>query len=220
MTSGIDVVGDVAILRFMPQYKPPRNANGQDPPTPSERTKAAKLRLALKAGKPISLEDAAWLEQYEQGQQTRAEAIGASQTRRVEYSEEETQAIGTGDAALAAAGLASATREEGRRLDSMLSVSMTAMSRAFDMSLRMCELMANRNEKLEGAHVRMMEAMRGHYLARVEAEGEADALAKQLEAGEDGEGKDPLGKLAEQLLPFLLPGLENAGLEIPNKKGR
>jgi hypothetical protein len=195
----------------------PRNADGKNPPTPSERTRAAKLRLALKAGRVLALDDVAWLEQYEQGQQAHAEAIGASQSRRIEYSEEETQAIGTGDAAIAAAGMAAATREEGRRLDSMLAVSMSAMSRAFDMSLRMCDLMANRNEKLEGAHVRMMEAMRGHYLARVEAEGEAEKLARQIEAeGEDG-GKDSIGKLAEQLLPYILPGLENAGLEIPKK---
>jgi hypothetical protein len=203
----------------MAQTRPPSNVNGKDPPTPSERTKAARLRMQVKASKPLSLDDAAWLEQYEAGQTARAEAVGASQTRRVEYSEEETQAIGTGEAAVAAAGIAAATREEGRRLDSMLTVAIGAMGRAFDMSMRMCDLMANRNEKLENAHVRMMEAMRGHYLARVEAEGEADALAKQLEAGEEGD-KDGISKLAEQLLPFLLPGLESAGLEIPRKEGK
>ena len=105
-------------------------------------------------------------------------------------------------------------RDEGRRHDSLLTIGIEALRSAGDPYGKMAELMMRRNEQLEKAHVEMMQSIRTHFLARVEAEGEADRLAKEAEGGEE---KDGIGKLAEQLLPYFLPGLESAGLEIPKK---
>lgn len=192
----------------------PKNADGKTPPSPSDRTTAAKLRLKVKVGQPLTLDEAAWLETYEDGQNARAEAIGASQAKRVSYTEEETQNIGTGEAAMTAVGAATMAREEGRRYDMLLTVGIQALRTATDTYGRMVEQILSRNAQLEKSHVEMMVAMRTHFLARVEAEADAERLAKEIEGGEE---KDGIGKLAEQLLPYLVPGLEQAGIELPKK---
>ena len=174
--------------------------------TPSNRARAHRLRLQMRANMGVLDEaDATWLAGYEEERAAASDGMprGASRGRRVSYTEEEHEAAGEGDSAAAAAAAGAMVREDGRRLDSMLGVSMTAMQKAFEMSMRMCQMMACRNRELEEAHVSMMEAYRSHFLGRVEAEAELEVIKRTVEEGD----KDGLEKVAEMLLPYILPSL-------------
>jgi hypothetical protein len=64
----------------------------------------------------------------------------------------------------------------------------------------MVQALLKRTENFELSQIKMMSAMREHYLGRIEAEGElmkADAAAKD-------EG-DPMTKMVTDMLPMLLP---------------
>lgn len=176
-------------------------------PTPSNRVRASSLRARLKAGGFLTPEDAAWLSDYEEARardrDLRNGVVGASRSHKVEYSEETAESVGTGAAAEVAAA-AAMSREEGRRYDSLLSVGITALRTAVDTYSKMCNHMLERNRELERSHVQMMDAIREHTIARIDAEAEVAQLAKEAEAG----GSDGIGKLAEQLLPYLLPSLD------------
>jgi hypothetical protein len=160
------------------------------------RVKAARLRSRARTGLPLAPEEAAELHAYEQ-------SVGASKSasRKVSYTEEEdsAQAYGTGGAAeMAAAG--AMVREEGRRLDSILTVGISALQRSNDVYFQMVQALLKRTENFEMSQIKMMTAMREHYLGRIEAEGE---LMKVENAKEDEQ--DPLTKMATDMLPMLLP---------------
>jgi len=191
-------------------------------PTAANRVRAATLRVRLRSGKVLDEADAVWLAQYEDARadvkESRQQARGASRAHKVSFTEEEQEAASEGDTAGAAVAAGFMAREEGRRLDSLVSVGMTAMKAAFDMSMQVCGQMAARNLQLERAHVHMMEAYREHFLGRVEAEAENEILRKAKEMAEN-EDKDGLTQLAEQLLPLIMPQLTGAGPDdvVPKK---
>lgn len=145
-----------------------------NPRLPAHRQKAYRLRKAVDAGQEVSPEDAAFMAAYEQA--ASGTAVGASRNRRRVEVEEESVAVGTGDAALIAASAAQA-REEGKRLDSLTSTVITMATTAANMyrdmaksALEIMKQIADRNEKLEAAHVKLFDTVREHHLARVEAE--------------------------------------------------
>jgi hypothetical protein len=179
--------------------------------TPANRARAHKLRLKMRANGCLDEADSTWLAGYEEARAEVSEGMraprGASRARRVSYTEEEEEAASEGDTSgatyLAAGEIA---RQEGRRLDSMIGVSITAMARVSEMYEKMMGHLITRNHQLENAHIGMMNAYREHFLGRVEAEAELEVLKR----AEDGD-KDALTSLAEQLLPVLLQQMPGAG---------
>lgn len=185
------------------------------PPTPSNRVRASQLRAKIRLGAILSPEDTAWLADYDNDRAKTADSkaaasIGASRARKVSYTEEEAESMGTGAAAETAAA-AAMSREEGRRYDSLISVGITALRQAVDTYAKMCNHMMDRNAQLETSHVAMMDAIRENYLARVSAEGETERALKAAEDAETAGEKDGIGQLAEQLLPHLLQSLGGGG---------
>ena len=179
------------------------------PPTTGQRNRAARLRQAVTAGSTTTPDDLAWLLDYESKQQQRAEktaSAGASKKSKVTHTEETEERIGLGDATVAAAAAAAESREEGRRLDTLLSLGHQAMLGAVDAYKNMCGQLLQRNHDLERAHIRMLDTVRTHYLARVDAEGEAAELERELDKPQE-EKKDALSQMAEELLPMLLPAI-------------
>jgi hypothetical protein len=173
-----------------------------DPANAGDRAKAYRLRK-VKPGKlpPI---DALWLGEYEDKAKDRERAkardVGGSRRRsgrriKLDVEEhEEAEAVGTG-AAAAAAAAALATREEGRRLDSLTIESVGALKEAVACYREICISMKDRMEILEETHIEMLGSVREQYLARTQAE---------INAMEAASGGDPMTKLAEQFLPDIL----------------
>lgn len=187
------------------------------PPSTGQRNRAARLRHAVDQHETVTPDDLAWLLDYEQKQQARMDKIrnaatsaGGTKKRKVMHVEEEEERVGIGDAAIAAAAAAAESREEGRRLDTLLSLGHQAMLGAVDAYKSMAAQLLQRNHELERAHVRMMETIRVHFLARVEAEGEAEQLARDIEAKPEDEKKDAISQMAEELLPLLLPAIADS----------
>jgi hypothetical protein len=149
-----------------------------DPSNPSHRTKAHQLRKAISNGQTLAEVDALWLSEYEEKQQRRpggSKHYGRSRSgRKVDlHIEEAAEAEGEGSPATAAAAAAAhalATREEGRRLDALTINSVTALKEACAVYKDICLTLRERAEVLEATHVSMLEAVRGHFAARTEAE--------------------------------------------------
>lgn len=164
----------------------------------SERVRVSRLRSRAKAGLPLAPEEAVDLHEYEKA---RAESTGASRSasRRVSYTEEEqaAEAEGTGLGAEAAAAGAM-VREEGRRLDSILQIGVAALQRSNDVYHQMVTALLKRTENFEDSQVKMLTAMREHFLGRVQAE------ADLMNAGQE-EKEDPTQKMISEMLPMLLP---------------
>jgi hypothetical protein len=175
-------------------------------PNPGNRVRAATLRARQRAGGFLAPEDAAWLADYEEARSRtrdkRDDSLGASRARKVSYTEEEQEAVGSGSSAVAEVAAAGAmVREEGRRYDSLISVGITALRTACDMQSKMVEALLERNRDLESAHVSMMQASGKQYIRSVEAEAELVKIKQEM--GGD-EKKDAIAEMAEQLLPFIL----------------
>ncbi len=152
-----------------------------DPQKQTARNRAYKLRAALKRGQLLTPEDEAWLREYEAAQAAPKSAFAQS-SRVFHVEQHDTQ--GEGDAAVAAAQAAPAlAREEGRRIDYLLELIIKSNSTVSAMYERMMDQMLRRNEQLEEVHLSMLDAVRDHYLARIEAE--ADALASKPEEKPD-----------------------------------
>jgi hypothetical protein len=197
------------------------------PPSTGQRNRAARLRHAVDQHETVTPDDLAWLLDYEQKQQARMDKIrnaatsaGGTKKRKVMHVEEEEERVGIGDAAIAAAAAAAESREEGRRLDTLLSLGHQAMLGAVDAYKSMAAQLLQRNHELERAHVRMMETIRVHYLARVDAEGAAAELERELDAKPEEEKKGALEKMADELLPVLLPAIMSniTAPTVPEKK--
>ena len=164
-----------------------------DAKNPGNRTKAYRLRGKVKKGEDVTAEEAAWLADYE-----KAQAMGASASRKVTYSEEEHAAVGTGSAAeMAAAGVLA--REEGRRFDYLLTAGIDALMKACEMYRQMAGQCLERTGQMEDVHMSMLGSVREHYIARVGAE--ADALRAAAEA----EQADPTQALLAILMQRMLP---------------
>lgn len=165
--------------------------------------RAYRLREKLRANVPISADDQEWLAQYEIEHPAHylKTDIGASKSRKVSYTEEETAAVGTGAAAPSATqalAMAQITREEGRRLDTILSQGMNALVRACDLHERMAAILLRERVQDAEANRTLLLSVREHFLARTEAEGE-------LQRQQSEPPTDPINALAAQLLPALLP---------------
>lgn len=173
-------------------------------PTASERVKASKIRAQIKTGQQINSDDAAWFADYVQAREDTAKARGASQSRKVTYSEEEASAVGEGDGVAAAAAAGAMVKEEGQRLDSIISLSMASMKEANELLMTMTRSMMKRTEHFEITLVNMMNAQANLVTAhRENALRAVDAEIRAMEA-EKGAGEDGLSKLATELLPLLI----------------
>jgi hypothetical protein len=156
-----------------------------------------RIRAKVRVHAPVTPEDALWLGDYEKaGAQRRGESFGASQSasRKVSYTEEEhaAQAIGTGSAAEMAAA-AAMSREEGRRLDSIVDRGIGALERACNAWEKMTAALLKERQADAQTHRALLESLRSHFLARAEAEGalikaEADHVAND-HAGESLEAQ-------------------------------
>jgi len=142
---------------------------------PGQRTKAARLRKKAREGREVTPEEIAWLEDYDRAQQQGAPtSFGASASERIINIEERNQSVGTGAAAEVAAAAALA-REEGRRLDYLLTASVNALMKAVETYEKVTTTLLERTQVLEDVHMGMLETVRNQYIARTQAE--VDAIA-------------------------------------------
>jgi hypothetical protein len=162
----------------------------------NERVKATRVRKKAVDGIPLSDDEAAFLEDYEQ---SKPPVRGKSASSRVVHLDIEEQAAAEGEHPHPDA-YAAVARSEGLRADTLLNIVTNRLMQCNDQYLRLMMYMMDRAERLENAHVSLIEAMRDSHLARIEAEGQAK-MAEQIAsvAGED----DELGKLLELLGPVI-----------------
>lgn len=176
-------------------------------PSPSARVKASKLRAKIKMGQELDTDEAAWFADYEAARDAAATAKasrGASQSRKVSYTEEESAAVGEGDPIVAAAAAGAVEREAGQRLDSVIALSMASMKEANELLLTMTKQMMKRTENFEITLVKMMEAQANLiHSHRENALRATDAEIRAMEL-EKGAGEDGISKLASELLPLLI----------------
>lgn len=187
------------------------------PPTTGQRVRAARLRREVNQNGTVTPDELAWLLDYERKEQERVGKIedaarqagvkGASRRRKVTHVEEEEERAGTGDAAIAAVAAAAESREEGRRLDTLIGLGHQALLGAVEAYKSMAAQVLERNHQLERAQIRMMDTVRLHFLARVDAEGQAEDLARELENRPEEEKRDALSRMADELLPMLMPAI-------------
>lgn len=177
------------------------------------RTRASVLRAKVRAGAILAPEDAAWLADYEDERLRVADerAFGASRGRKESYTLEEHEAVGEGSAAAEMAAAGSMVREEGRRLDSLVSVGISALRLANETYREILSAVMERNQSLEAAHVKMMGIYSSEFMNRVSAESEVERLAKEVEGGGGEDKKDGLTQLADQLLPLILAQMGGNG---------
>ena len=160
-----------------------------NPKNPGERTKAHRLRQAIRHGQKLQPVDQLWLEEYEendrkrQAHQAGAPDVGASRSaRKIQLAiDEQGESVGTGNAAVAGAMAALAAKEEGRRLDSLTLHSIDVLKEAVAVYRDMCLMLRERTEVLEHTHIEMLTSVRQHFIAATQAEGallQRDAEAK------------------------------------------
>jgi hypothetical protein len=154
----------------------------------AERSKAYKLRAKLRGGITLLPSEEDWLRAYEAAKRASgAPDVGASASEKIVHVEERHAAMGTGEAASHAAAAGAMVREEGKRLDVLIaqataamSGGMTAMQRACELHQAMAEnMLADRMADREEMRT-LMASIRTHYLARIQAEGDAE---KATQAG-------------------------------------
>jgi hypothetical protein len=188
---------------------------------PANRVKAAKLRARIRTGRTLSPEEAAWLADYEAAREDRAEArspLGASRGRKTTFTEEEHEALGVGGGAAAEAAAAGAmVREEGRRLDSLVAVGITALKEACEIQKGMVKMLLERNRDLESAHVQMMLAAGKLHVRAVENEAELVRMRTLADLENDEEKPDPISELASQILPVIIEKLGGGNLPGPEE---
>jgi uncharacterized protein YciI len=148
-----------------------------------ESNRAGRIRLRLKARQRVAPADLTWLSEYEK---THGKNYGrsASGSRKVSYTEEETNAAaeGLGSAADIAAA-AMVTRAEGERLDSILTIGIKALTEAVNCYKSMTAALLEERQADAQTHRALLESLRSHFLERAEAEAElirveADHAAK------------------------------------------
>jgi hypothetical protein len=189
-------------------------------PNQAARNRAYKIRAAIRNGESISDEDAAWLEEYEANQK-KPPAFGASQSLRklsVDL-EESQQAVGTGDAAEAAAA-GQLAFQEGRRIDYLSRIGVDALKDACKMYREMATIMKERMVELEHVHLEMLESVRAQYLARTQAEiNEMQAEAEARQLGEKEGGGDEITRMAlEMFKPHIARTLIKSAVGQSKKK--
>lgn len=173
-----------------------------DPKNPAARVKASKIRNKMGRGS-ASPEEIAWLNDYDATREP--ESRGASAHRKVSYTEEESAAAGTGEAASVAAH-AAMIREEGRQETSLADRGMMALERAFARQERMVEFMMARMQTLEDSHLSMWAAHRDSRIREVDAE-----IALMQAEAEKEEKPDQISAMAAELLPLMMKQLQQKG---------
>lgn len=157
-------------------------------PPNSHRTKASRIRKQLAKGDDVSTSDQIWLDEYNKqtnGSGDFGASASSTKVHRTETIEEKKAAVGTGEAAASAAGLALVTREEGRRLDSLTVNAIAALHEAVDVYKSVATTLLERTKVLEETHVEMLQSVRAEFMARVQTEG---ALLQRESEKDDGEG--------------------------------
>jgi hypothetical protein len=175
-----------------------------DPENPSSRARASYIRKKVKAGtaKP---EEIAWLGEFE-GKKSEG-SRGASAHRKVTFTEEESAAMGEGDATVAQVAAAAAmVREEGRREDSLADKGMAAFERANAWLEKLVGFAMARMQVLEDAHLEMWAKHRDSRIREVDAEIE---LMKAEAANEADDKPDQITAMAQELLPELLKQMKS-----------
>ncbi len=190
-----------------------------DPSIAAHKQKSYRIRKQVENGTPISSEEAEWFAAYEDRIRRNAEAkvvnpdgsIGASRNRKVSYTEEDSQAIGMGEAAAIAASSALA-REEGKRLDNLMDRAISSMERgnnfmekACMMFSKMTEHCLNQSKTMMDTHISILDSLREHHIARTAAESE-------LVAAGLAEKSDETDNLAEDMIRGVLSGM---GIKVP-----
>jgi hypothetical protein len=150
--------------------------------TPADRSRAYRLRSALKSGQEIEPDDDEWLNDYTAKANASTQPSRAAKASKVMHYEEHA-AEATGDGAATALAAGSWAREEGRRIDSLISVGLGAMQNACNMYHQMCVDLMHRTAQSEKAQTELMLSIREHYLARTQAE--TDAMIAQRQAAFD-----------------------------------
>jgi hypothetical protein len=167
-----------------------------------------RLRARARVHAPMRPEDVAWLAEYEQRQSETGgngrPDVGASaaSSKKISYTEEETKAAayGTGGAAEMAAA-AAMSREEGRRLDSIVDRGINALVRAVETYEKVTNTLLAERKADAALHRTLLESVREHFIARTEAE--VDLMRTQGEAAATAAG-DPQEAMLQQLLPALI----------------
>lgn len=194
-----------------------------NPSVPAHKQKAYRIRKMVENGNPITSEDSEWFANYEEAIRRNAEAkvinadgsVGASRNRKVSYTEEESAAIGMGEAATIAASSALA-REEGKRLDNLMDRSITAMEKgnafmekACMMFSKMTEHCLAQSKTMMDTHVQILDSLREHHIARTAAEAELTAAGLT-------DPPDETNDMAADLIRGVLSGM---GVRVPGVEG-
>jgi hypothetical protein len=193
--------------------------NAPNPGIAAHKQRAYRIRKMVENGTPVSTEDAEFFAQYEDAIRRKAEEklgdFGASKNRKVSYTEEETQAVGMGDAAMVAAS-AAATREEGKRLDNLMDRAITAMEKGNGFMEKACVMFSKMTEHclaqsktMMDTHIQILDSLREHHIARTQAESELVAAGLADEPDETNE-------LAGDLVRGVLQGM---GIKTPVTEG-
>lgn len=175
-------------------------------PPPAHRTKAAKIRKALKTGAKVTEIDQLWLADYEEktaaGDNPGSYGRSASKKKvhRQETIEEEQAAEGTGTAAAHAAGMVLMTREEGRQLDKVLTIGVDALKAAVDVYKKAFEDLAADRIEDRKAMRELMGAVREAFVSEAEAQAALVEQQAQHDAEEKAKGGDETQALALTLL--------------------
>lgn len=165
------------------------------PKSPAERVKTARIRRKVVDGVPLTDDDAAHLEEYEETAVS-PQAKNRSASSRTVHLDIEEQAAAEGNHPHPEM-YAAAMRSEGLRADTLLRIVTDKLIACNDQYMKLMIHMMERSTRLEDAHVGLLEAVRSQVLSRIDAEAEARALASQLAAGGGEEGG--LGELLQLL---------------------
>lgn len=191
--------------------------------TAADRSKAYRLRMALKAGQPIDNDDDAWLDDYTAKANAGTSPNRATKSSRVMHFEE-TDACAEGESASTALAAGWQAREEGRRYDALLNVGISAMKDACLMYHQMCKDLLARTAQLEKAQLDLTTSLSEQFLARTKAEGDSLLAMRKADMdsqdykhalaslGKDEESEDnPAVKMFEQALMAKIAGGVMAG---------
>lgn len=168
----------------------------------ADRVKAYRLRKKAEAGEELSTDEQAFLDSYPAGR-------SAASSRKVVHIEEEHDAAAEGDHRLPEE-YAKVVTAEGLRADTLLRIVVDATFRQNEMYMQMVEHLLDRTTRIEEAHVSMLEAVREHYLARVDAEAQAQLVSEV--AGDDNE--------LASMLKFMLDAKANRDSQPKPKRKR
>ena len=168
-----------------------------DPENPSHRAKASMIRRKVKSN-TATPEQIEWLGEFEKMKQPGSR--GASAHRRVTFTEEESAAVGEGEASVAqVAAHAAMVREEGRREDNLADRGIRAMERAFARQEALVDFMMARMKLLEDVHLAMWDQNRDLRIRQADAE--IEMMKRDAEEESKGDG---INEMVAQLMPLIM----------------